>query len=101
MQRDAAPALIEGIELTLRELLNALKKHGVAVVDPAPGEPFDPQCHQAMFEVPAADVEAGKILQVMTEGFTMHERLLRPAQVGVSSGPPPEAVEAEVEQTKV
>lgn len=100
VQRDAAPALIEGIELTLRELLNTLKKHGVAVVDPAPGEPFDPQCHQAMFEVPAADVEAGKILQVMTKGFTMHERLLRPAQVGVSSGPPPRAAEVENEPSK-
>ena len=99
-QREAAPALIEGIELTLRELLSALRKHGVEVVDPAPGEPFDPQCHQAMFEVPAADVEAGKILQVMTEGFTMHERLLRPAQVGVSSGPPNPPAEVEVEQTK-
>ena len=99
-QRDAAPALIEGIELTLRELLKALKKHGVDIVDPAPGEPFDPQCHQAMFEVPAPDVEAGKILQVMAEGFKMHERLLRPAQVGVSSGPPSGATEVEVEETK-
>ena len=99
-QRDAAPALIEGIELTLRELLNALKRHGVEIVDPATGEVFDPQCHQAMLEAPTPDVEAGKILQVMTEGFRMHERLLRPAQVIVSSGPPPGAVEVEVEKTR-
>ena len=98
-QRDTAPALIEGIELTLRELLNALKKHGVEIVDPATGETFDPQCHQAMLEAPTPDVEAGKILQVMTEGFKMHERLLRPAQVIVSSGPPPGAAEVEVEKT--
>ena len=100
VQRESAPALIEGIELTLRELLSALKKHGVAIVDPAPGEPFDPQCHQAMFEAPTPDVEAGKILQVMAEGFKMHERLLRPAHVGVSSGPPPGASGVEVEESR-
>lgn len=83
--RAAAAALIEGVELTLRELTSTLAKHGVTAVSPAIGDIFDPQLHQAMFEAPVPGTTAGQIIQVMTEGFLLHDRLLRPAQVGVSS----------------
>ena len=83
--RTQAAALIEGLELTLRELTNVLKKHGVAEINPAIGETFDPQQHQAMFEAPLPGTKAGQIIQVMGVGFLLHDRLLRPAQVGVSS----------------
>lgn len=86
-QRAAAQALIEGVELTLRELTNVLTRHGVTPVSPQVGETFDPQLHQAMFEAPLPGTKAGDIIQVMTEGFLLHDRLLRPAQVGVSSTP--------------
>jgi len=86
-QRAGASALIEGVELTLRELLNVFSKHGIAPVSPKVGDRFDPQLHQAMFEAPVPGTEAGQIIQVMTEGFLLHDRLLRPAQVGVSSMP--------------
>jgi len=86
-QRAAAKALIEGVELTMKELISVLGKHGVQPVVPEIGEAFDPQLHQAMFEAPVPGTKAGDIIQVMTEGFMLHERLLRPAQVGVSSTP--------------
>lgn len=83
--RSQSAALIEGIELTLRELTNVMTKHGVKPISPAIGDVFDPQMHQAMFEAPLPGTKAGQIIQVMTEGFLLHDRLLRPAQVGVSS----------------
>lgn len=83
--RAASAALIEGVELTLRELTNVMTKHGVTPVSPAVGDVFDPQLHQAMFEAALPGTKAGQIIQVMTEGFLLHDRLLRPAQVGVSS----------------
>ena len=86
-QRQAANALIEGIELTMRELLNVFKKHGIERIAPNIGDRFDPQIHQAMFEAPVPGTKAGDIIEVMTEGFMLHDRLLRPAQVGVSSTP--------------
>lgn len=86
-QRDAQAALIEGIELTMRELISVFGKHGVQPIVPEVGDKFDPQTHQAMFEAPVPGTKAGDIIQVMTEGFWLHDRLLRPAQVGVSSTP--------------
>lgn len=83
--RAQAAALIEGLELTLRELIKVLNKHGVSEINPAIGDQFDPQLHQAMFEAPLPGTKAGQIIQVMGEGFLLHDRLLRPAQVGVSS----------------
>ena len=83
--RAQAAALIEGLELTLRELVKVLNKHGVSEINPAIGDQFDPQLHQAMFEAPLPGTKAGQIIQVMGEGFLLHDRLLRPAQVGVSS----------------
>jgi molecular chaperone GrpE len=83
--RTQAAALIEGLELTLRELTNVLAKHGVTEINPSLGDVFDPQQHQAMFEAPVGGTKAGQIIQVMGTGFMLHDRLLRPAQVGVSS----------------
>ncbi|MBM1220716.1 nucleotide exchange factor GrpE [Ponticoccus sp. SC2-23] len=86
-QRAGNEALLEGIELTKSELVNVFKKHGIEAVAPEVGEKFDPQAHQAMFEAPVPGTKAGEIIQVMTVGFYLHDRLLRPAQVGVSSTP--------------
>jgi molecular chaperone GrpE len=86
-QREAYSSLIEGVELTQRELLNVFKKHGIDLISPQPGDPFDPQLHQAMFEAAVPGTKAGDIIQVMPDGFMLHDRLLRPAQVGVSSTP--------------
>ena len=85
--RATSAGLIEGVELTLRELTNVMDKHGVKAVSPAVGDQFDPQLHEAMFEAPLPGTKAGQIIQVMSEGFLLHDRLLRPAQVGVSSNP--------------
>lgn len=86
-QRTVAAALIEGVELTLRELNNVFAKHGIRVITPALGDKFDPQQHEAMFEAPVPGTIAGNIIQVMDNGFILHDRLLRPAKVGVSSMP--------------
>lgn len=86
-QRAQSAALIEGVELTLRELHTVFSKHGVSVISPKVGDVFDPQVHQAMFEAPVPGTVSGTILQCMADGFLLHDRLLRPAQVGVSSSP--------------
>ena len=86
-QRETAAAFVEGIELTMRELLNVFQKHGIVRVSPEVGDRFDPQVHQAMFEAPLPGTKAGDIIQVSADGFMLHDRLLRPAQVGVSSTP--------------
>lgn len=86
-QKEQSTALIEGVELTLKELRNVFKKHGIERLAPAIGDRFDPQNHQAMFEAAMPGTRAGDIIQVMAEGFLLHDRLLRPAQVGVSSTP--------------
>ena len=86
-QRAVSGALLEGVELTMRELVNVFKKHGIEPVTPEVGDKFDPQVHQAMFEAPLPGTKAGDIIQVTQAGFMLHDRLLRPAQVGVSSTP--------------
>jgi len=78
-------ALIEGVELTERSLLNALGKNGVKKFDPS-GEKFDPNFQQAMYEVPDASVPPGTVVQVVQAGYMIGERVLRPALVGVSKG---------------
>lgn len=78
-------SLIEGVELTERSLLNALEKHGVKKFDPQ-GQKFDPNFQQAMFEVPDASVPSGTVVQVVQAGYTIGERVLRPALVGVAKG---------------
>ncbi len=80
-------ALVEGVELTERELLKALEKNGVRQFTPQ-GEKFDPNVHQAMFEVPDPSVPAGSIVQVVQPGYMIGERVLRPALVGISKGGP-------------
>jgi len=80
-------ALIDGVELTERELLKALEKNGVHQFTPQ-REKFDPNRHQAMFEVPDASVPAGSVVQVVQPGYMIGERVLRPAMVGVSKGGP-------------
>lgn len=86
--REAAPGLLEGIELTQRTLLTAFERNKILPIDPQAGDRFDPNLHQAMFEAPVPGTKAGDIIQVMSQGFTIGDRLLRPAQVGVSSGGP-------------
>ena len=80
-------SLIEGVELTERELLKALEKNGVRQFTPQ-GEKFDPNVHQAMFEIPDATVPAGSVVQVVQPGYMLGDRVLRPALVGVSKGGP-------------
>src|SRR5271154_7591390 len=78
-------ALIEGVELTERSLLNTLEKNGVRKFDPS-GEKFDPNFQQAMYEVPDPSVPAGTVVQVVQAGYMIGERILRPALVAVSKG---------------
>ena len=79
-------AFFEGIELTKKELLNTFSNHEINELAPKEGEKFDPKFHQAMFEAHHQNIEKGNIIQVMANGFTIGERLLRAAQIGVSSG---------------
>ncbi|WP_262269384.1 nucleotide exchange factor GrpE [Microvirga yunnanensis] len=83
----AFKGLIEGIDLTERDLLKTLERHGVKKLDPQ-GQKFDPNVHQAMFEIPNAEVPNGTVLQVVQSGYVIGERVLRPALVGVSRGGP-------------
>ncbi|TIV99658.1 MAG: nucleotide exchange factor GrpE [Mesorhizobium sp.] len=90
-------ALIDGVDLTERAMLSALERHGVKKLAPE-GEKFDPNFHQAMFEVPNPDVPAGTVVQVVQPGYSIGERVLRPAMVGVAKGgPKAAATEAPVE----
>ena len=86
-QRKSNAGLIEGIELTRKELINGFEKHKIKRIMPEEGDVFDPLLHQAMFEAPLPESKAGEIIQVMAVGFKIGDRLLRPAQVGVSSNP--------------
>lgn len=86
-QRAANAALIEGVELTLKVLLDTFQKHGIRLIAPQVGDAFDPNEHEAMFEAPVPNTAKGTIIQVSAEGFLLYDRLLRPAQVGVSSNP--------------
>jgi molecular chaperone GrpE len=80
-------ALLDGVELTERELLNALEKHGVKRIEPQ-GQKFDPHRHQAMYEIEDLSVPAGTVVQVVQAGYLLGERVLRPAMVAVSKGGP-------------
>lgn len=78
---------IEGVEITERELLKVMEKHGIRKFDPQ-GQRFDPNLHQAMMQVPDPSVPDGTVVQVMQPGYMIGERVLRPALVGVSKGGP-------------
>jgi molecular chaperone GrpE len=85
---DKDPALksfLEGVQVTERELMNVMERHGIARLDPQ-GERFDPNKHQAMFEVDNKDVPEGTIIEVVQPGYVIAERILRPAMVGVAKG---------------
>jgi molecular chaperone GrpE len=80
-------ALLDGVELTERELHKVLDKHGVRKFEPV-GEKFDPNLHQAMFEIPDPTLPAGTVAQVVQPGYMIGERMLRPALVGIAKGGP-------------
>ena len=82
----AADGLLEGVEMVERELLAAFGRHQIARIE-AEGERFDHNRHQAMFEVETADAEPGTVVQVVQDGYLLHDRLLRPAMVGVAKAP--------------
>jgi len=93
-QADEAKNLIEGVELTEREFQNILSRHQINKID-AKEQKFNPNFHQAMFEVPNADIPSGTVLEVVQDGYIIGERVLRPAMVGVSKGGPKSAPNAE------
>ena len=84
-QDPALKSFLDGVELTERELLNVLERHGVTRIDPV-GQRFDPNCHQAMYEVQNTDVPEGTVVDVMQAGYVIGDRCLRPALVAVAKG---------------
>jgi molecular chaperone GrpE len=80
-------AMLDGVEITERELIKVLEKHGVKKFEPN-GEKFDPNLHQAMYEVPDPTVPAGTVARVVQPGYMIGERVLRPALVGIAKGGP-------------
>jgi molecular chaperone GrpE len=78
-------SFLEGIQVTERELMNVMERHGIARLDPQ-GERFDPNKHQAIFEVDNKDVAEGTIVEVVQAGYVIADRILRPAMVGVAKG---------------
>ncbi|ROH90970.1 nucleotide exchange factor GrpE [Stagnimonas aquatica] len=80
-----AKALVDGVQMTLKQLLSALEKHGVRQIDPH-GQPFNAEHHQAMSMAPGGELPANHVLSVMQKGYSLHDRLLRPALVVVSQG---------------
>lgn len=84
-QDPALKSFLEGVELTERELLNVLERHGVSRIEPL-GQRFDPNCQQAMYEVPDPSVPEGTVVDVMQAGYVIGDRCLRPALVAVSKG---------------
>jgi molecular chaperone GrpE len=81
----AVRTMIEGVELTGKEMLNVLEKHGIRKLDPV-GERFDPNFHEALFEVPDPTVPSGTVSQVVEPGYAIGTRPLRPAKVGIARG---------------
>lgn len=99
--RDAdgpAKGLIDGVQLTERELMATMERHGIKKIDPM-GQKFDHNFHEAMFEVPTADAEPGTVVQVLQAGYVIHERLLRAAQVGIAKALPDSGEEHQVDTT--
>jgi molecular chaperone GrpE len=85
-QDELTRTLLAGVAATERELLAAFERHGIRRIDPVPGERFDHNFHQAMFEVENTGQPGGAVVQVLQPGYVMHDRLLRPAMVGVAKG---------------
>jgi molecular chaperone GrpE len=80
--------LVQGVGMTERSLRSALERHQVRRVSPQKGERFDHKLHQAMFEVPSAELAPGSVAEVIQDGYVLADRLLRPALVGVAKAPP-------------
>ncbi|MGE0743822.1 MAG: nucleotide exchange factor GrpE [Rhodospirillales bacterium] len=93
---DNARAVIEGVEMTEREMLAALERHGIRRIDPM-GQKFNHEQHEAMFEVPTADAPPGTVMQVLEVGYMIHDRLLRPARVGIAKATPGGAAQPKVD----
>jgi molecular chaperone GrpE len=83
--KDAGP-LAQGVALVRNQILDALKRHGITPIE-AEGMVFDPNLHQAVMQMPAADKPANTVVQVLEKGFLIHDRILRPASVIVSTSP--------------
>ncbi len=84
--------LVEGVELTERAMLSTLERHGVRKIEPM-GQKFDPNFHQAMYEVPNTDVPNNTVVDIVQPGYVIGDRMLRPAMVGVSKGGPKEVAQ--------
>jgi molecular chaperone GrpE len=78
--------ILIGLEMTVQEITKIMEKHGVKVISPD-GEKFDYNLHQAMFEVPTDEAEPGTVVAVAQSGYVLHDRLIRPAMVGVAKAP--------------
>lgn len=85
-ENESLKSVVEGLELTLKSLIDGLKRHNVEQIDPV-GEPFDPNLHEAMTQVPNPDLEPNTVMDVFQKGYTLHGRLVRPARVVVSKAP--------------
>ena len=86
-ENGALKTLLEGVQLTARELETVFERHGIVKLEPM-GERFNPHHHEAMFEVPDPEQPSGTIVQVVQPGYLLHDRLLRPARVGVAKAGP-------------
>lgn len=91
---DLAQQLAVGVSMTEKQLADAFSKHGLTRIDPK-GEPFDPNFHQAMFEIPDATAEPGTVVQVVQAGYVLNDRLLKPAMVGIAKGDRPKVVDTQ------
>ncbi|MBA3042634.1 MAG: nucleotide exchange factor GrpE [Alphaproteobacteria bacterium] len=92
-------ALVEGVEMTERGMLSTLERHGVRKIE-AEGQKFDPNFHQAMFEIPNPDVPNNTVVQVVQAGYAIGDRVLRPAMVGVAKGGPKAEANGEAADAK-
>lgn len=83
-QNETLKNLMSGVEMTEKELMGAFEKHGISQIAVQPGDRFDPHYHEAMFEVPTDQQASGTVVHILQPGYMLHERLLRPARVGVA-----------------
>ena len=83
---DALKNFYDGVEMTKKNLLATLERHGIERIAPNKGEPFNPNTHEAVAHVPSPDAEPGSVIDMVQAGYQIHERLLRPAMVAVAKG---------------
>lgn len=88
-----AGPVLDGVEMVRKQFLAAMSRFGLAPVETAPGDAFDPVVHEAVAQIPSAEHELGAVIEVMRKGYVLGERLLRPSMVVVSAGPPAEQEE--------